>query len=529
MALRLHDTERRTLVPFEPDDPEDVRIYACGPTIYGHAHVGNFRTFVFYDLVHRALEWLGYRVRFVMNLTDVDDKTIRAAREAGTDLPGWTEPFRESFLRDADALAMRRFDAYPKATAHVDAMIELVATLLEREMAYVAEDGSVYFDISAFPEYGRLSGRDLEEGRQGERVLADEHDKNDVRDFALWKATAPGDEEVGAAWDAPWGRGRPGWHLECSAMSMAELGPSLDLHLGGEDLIFPHHEGEIAQSEGATGCRFVGTWLHVKHLRIQDRKMSKSLGNMLTLRELLEGGESAAAVRHQLVSTHYRTELNLGAEGLAGSRGAVARLVRFALRLEEAAGVTAGEAAELHPALSGDAPEAGWGGSVEAAEGQDAGSLDADRPGGGQELGGAGPVEAAAREALPRFRAALEDDLNVSGALAALFVFVKSVNPRLDGAAPRDAAAGLAALHSMDRVLGLLEAASAAQEEGSAADGREREEEFRAWVEERIRQRTEAREARDWARADALRDELGEAGVELEDGPSGTRWTRRDG
>lgn len=500
MALRLHDTERRTVVPFEPGDPSDVRVYACGPTIYGHAHVGNFRTFVFYDLVHRTLSWLGYGVRFVMNLTDVDDKTIRAAREAGTDLEGWTTPFLDAFLADADALAIRRFHAYPRATEHVEAMVALVAALLEREMAYVAEDGSVYFDISAFPEYGRLSGRDLEQGRRGERVLADEHDKDDVRDFALWKATGPDDEAVGAVWDAPWGRGRPGWHLECSAMSMAELGETLDLHLGGEDLVFPHHEGEIAQSEGVTGCRFVRTWLHVKHLRLEDRKMSKSLGNIVTVRELLEDGTGAAALRHQLVSAHYRTELNFGSEGLEGSARAVERLQRFARRLEEAAGEAAPHAEARHPALSGDDPAASRGGG---------------------DLAGAGPVEAAAREALRGFREALEDDLNVSGALAALFVFVKAANPRLEEAESGDAAAGLAALRSMDRVLGLLEAAGAAARDEAGDDA------FRTWVEARVAERTRARDARDWERADAIRDELRASGVELEDGPSGTRWSRR--
>lgn len=491
MTLHLFNTETRRVEAFDPLDPDLVRVYACGPTIYGHAHIGNFRTFVFYDLVHRALEWLGWNVRFVMNLTDVDDKTIRSAREAGVTLEEWTAPFAESVLADADALAIRGFDAYPRATSHVDDMIELVSRLLEREMAYTTDDGSVYFDISAFPDYGRLSGRDLDQGRPGERVLDDEHDKEDARDFALWKGAKPEDETVGAVWDAPWGRGRPGWHLECSAMSMAELGPTLDLHLGGEDLIFPHHEGEIAQSEGATGAPFVRMWLHSKHLRVEDEKMSKSIGNIVTVRELLDDGIEPAALRHQLLSAHYRTELNFSREGLVASARAVQRLARFRTRLEESAAGGEPDSADLAPD-----PEA--------------------------------PLVVAAREAEAEFRAALEDDLNVSGAMAAVFILVKKGNPLIPEAAPAAAASALSVFDHLDEVLGLMEAAGMrgeGRDDVGAAPPTAEEEAFGTWVEERIRERAAAREARDWERADAIRDELIREDVVLEDGPEGTRWT----
>jgi cysteinyl-tRNA synthetase len=472
MGLRLHNTLSRSLERFEPQDPERVGIYACGPTIYGYAHIGNFRSFLFYDLVHRYLEWRGYGVRFVMNLTDVDDKTIRAAGEKGEGLEDYTRPYEEAFLAESDALGIRRKDLYPRATRYVDRMIDLVARLLEKELAYTTGDGSVFFDISAFPGYGKLSGRDLSQHRQGERVAADEYEKDDVRDFALWKAAKPEDEEVGAAWDAPWGRGRPGWHLECSVMALDEVGETVDIHLGGEDLIFPHHEDEIAQSEGATGKPFVRTWLHVKHLLVEGRKMSKSLGNFITVQELLAEGADPAAVRHLLLSAHYRSELNFTREGLDASAKAVGRLLDFEARLRD------------HP--------------VE--EGSPAGLAEAVRD---------------TREA---FTEAMDDDLNVAGGLAALFSFVRAANQILDrhpALEPGERDDALALLESLDQVLGLFQVA---RESRAAAP------ELEAWVQDRIEARNEARRDRDWSRADAIRDELSERGVVLEDGPQGTRW-----
>jgi cysteinyl-tRNA synthetase len=481
MALHLHNTLSRRLEPFEPLTPGEVGVYACGPTVYGHAHIGNFRAFVFYDLVHRVLEWEGYKVRFVMNLTDVDDKTIRGAAEAGVPLGRWTEPFAEAVLADADALGLRRMDLYPRATAYVEPMKDLVRRLLDRGLAYTTDDGSVFFDISAFPGYGRLSGRDLEEARQGERVAADEYGKEDARDFALWKGAKPEDEAVGAAWDAPWGRGRPGWHLECSAMALAEVGETLDLHLGGEDLIFPHHEDEIAQSEGATGKPFARTWLHVKHLRVEGEKMSKSAGNFITLRELLDEGVDPAAVRHLLLSAHYRSELNFTREGLQGSARAVGRLLDFEARL--------GSQAEASQPASND-------------------------PAAGDAL-----LEATDR-ALEGFRASLHDDLNLAGALAALFVFVNEGNRALDaGAGGAEATRAHEALQRMDEVVGLLEV---------GRRGREADPELASWVEAQIEARALARTERRWADADAIRMALQERGVVLEDSASGTRWKRVD-
>jgi cysteinyl-tRNA synthetase len=478
MALRFHNTLTRRVQEFVPSDPERVGVYGCGPTVYGHAHIGNFRTFVFYDLVHRYLEWKGYGVHFVMNLTDVDDKTIRAAREQGLTLAEYTEPFARAVLDESDALGIRRMDLYPRATAYVDRMIALVATLLEKGLAYTTPDGSVFYDISAFEGYGRLSGKDLEQARKGERVADDEYGKDDVRDFALWKAAKPGDAEVGAVWKAPWGEGRPGWHLECSAMSLAEVGETLDLHLGGEDLIFPHHEDEIAQSEGATGVPFSRFWLHVKHLRVEGSKMSKSLGNFIRVRDLLDEGVSGAAIRHQLLSVQYRRDLNFTREGLAASQRAVERLLDFADRLRD------------HPVDD---------------EGQSS---------------GLGPV---AERAASDFESALDDDLNVAGALAALFVFLNETNAILDSVpalSPDEAGLARNTLESIDQVMGLVEL---------GRRGREIDATVRARVEELIAERERARSERDWARADEIRDRLSDEGIVLEDSAGGTRWKKSAG
>ncbi len=474
MRLRLFNTLTRSLEPFEPLEHGRAGVYACGPTIYDHAHVGNFRSFVFYDLVHRYLEWKGYDVRFVMNLTDVDDKTIRAAVAEGKTISEYTEPFAQAILEEADALGIRRADRYPRATAYVDEMIALVERLLEKGHAYRTDDGSVFFDITSFPEYGKLSRKNLDEARRGERVSEDEYGKDDVRDFALWKASKPEDREAGAAWPAPWGEGRPGWHLECSAMSLAEVGETLDIHLGGEDLVFPHHEDEIAQSEGATGKPFVRYWLHVRHLRFADEKMSKSRGNTVTVQDLLEQGVDPAALRHQLLSAHYRSELAFGREGLEGSGRAVQRLIDFRDRVEE-----------VHTDPS--AAISGIGGKAE--------------------------------EALERFEGALADDLNVPGGLGALFSFVSEGNGILDRKGdrvpPEEAERVLEVLGSMDEVLGLLEV---------AGQSRTVDAETRHWIEDRIGEREEARRSKDFSRADAIRDELAERGIVLEDSSRGTRW-----
>jgi cysteinyl-tRNA synthetase len=480
MTLKLYNTLSRSLQPFTPqespagDEPARVLVYACGPTIYDHAHVGNFRSFVVYDLVHRYLEWQGYDVRFVMNLTDVDDKTIDAAVRQGLSIAEHTKPFGEATLRDLESLGIRPMDAYPKATEYVEEMVAFVKRLIERKVAYVADDGSVYFSIGAFPSYGKLSGMDVEQVRPGARVAVDEYAKDDARDFVLWKAAKEKDEQAGAAWGSPWGRGRPGWHLECSVMSASELGETIDVHLGGEDLVFPHHEDEIAQSESATGKPFVRYWLHVKHLLLQGRKMSKSLKNTITVHELLERGYQPAAIRHQLLSAQYRRELNFTYEGLDASARAVQRLLDFETRLEDAS-----TSASAEP------------------------------------LG----ISEIAERGRAAFAAAMDEDLNSADALGALFTFVGEVNAALErsGGAlrPKERDDALATLRSIDQALGLIETAKRSR----ALDG-----EVVRWVESMIEERTAARNGKDFARADAIRQELARRGVVLEDGAGGTKW-----
>jgi len=474
MTFKLYNTLSRSLDEFEPLVPGKVLVYGCGPTIYDYPHIGNFRTFVAFDLLHRFLEWSGFEVRFVTNLTDVDDKTIKRALEEGVTIGEYTAPFGVAFLEDARSLGIRPMDLYPKATDYVVGMVEFVRRLEAKGLAYQAEDGSVYYSISAFPEYGRLSRVDPEAVRPGVRVSMDEYAKEDVRDFALWKAAKPEDEKAGAAWDSPWGRGRPGWHLECSVMSIAELGETLDIHLGGEDLIFPHHEDEIAQSEGATGKTFVRYWLHIKHLRLEGQKMSKSLGNTVSVGDLLAQGYDPAAIRHQLLSAQYRRELNFTMAGLDASSRAVQRLLDFEARLAECA-------------VAEDAPGT--------------------------------RIPELARAGLDRFREAMNDDLNSAEALGALFVFLNEVNAEMDRVGSPipagDREAGADTLRSMDEVLGLLELAREARAVDDITED---------WIEEQIRLREEARENRDFAAADAIRDALADRGVVLEDSAEGTRW-----
>jgi cysteinyl-tRNA synthetase len=478
--MKLYNTLSRSLQPFTPQDqpaggkPARVLVYACGPTIYDHAHIGNFRYFVVCDLLHRYLEWNGFDVRIVMNLTDVDDKTIDAAVRRGLSIAEHTQPFGEVWLQDSDALGIRRMDAYPKATEYVPRMVDFVQRLIDRKVAYVAEDGSVYFSISSFPEYGKLSGMDLEQVRPGARVAVDEYAKDDARDFVLWKAAKEKDEQAGAAWDSPWGRGRPGWHLECSVMSLSELGETLDIHMGGEDLVFPHHEDEIAQSESASGQTFVRYWLHAKHLILNGRKMSKSLKNSITVRELLERGYQPSAIRHQLLSAQYRRELNFTYDGLDASAKAVQRLLDFETRLEDAR-------------TSESAPDLG--------------------------------ISGIAERGLAAFRAAMDEDLNSADAFGALFVFVNEVNVALERSGgslrPKERDDALSTLRSMDQVLGLIE---------TAKHSRTLDDEMVRWVESMIEERTAARKAKDFARADAIRQELARRGVILEDGAGGTKW-----
>lgn len=473
MSLKVNNTATRSLDTFVSLEEGRVAVYACGPTIYDNAHIGNFRTFLFFDLVHRYLEWLGYEVRFVMNLTDVDDKTIAGAVAAGSSVADFTKPFGEAFQADSRTLGIAPADSYPRATEYIAPMIDFIQRLIDSGHAYQADDGAVYFSISSFDGYGKLKGIDPASLRVGARVSHDDYEKEDARDFALWKVASEDDEAADAAWDSPWGRGRPGWHLECSVMSVTELGETLDMHLGGEDLVFPHHENEIAQSEAATGKPFVRHWLHVKHLQLEGRKMSKSLGNFITVRELLDEGFDPSSIRHQLISAHYRSELNFTRDGLAASRSAVQRLVDFEDRLRAAP--TSGEAAPSElPRLAAAAVDA--------------------------------------------FRTAMDDDFNTSDAMGALFTMVSRVNAALDAAGAVSADeldAVLDALASIDRVLGLLEVARAS---------RSVDDDVAAWVDQKIQERAEARADRDFAAADRIRDELAARNIVLEDGPGGTRW-----
>ncbi|HEU0302766.1 MAG TPA: cysteine--tRNA ligase, partial [Longimicrobium sp.] len=469
MPLRFYNTLTRREEEFVPIEEGKVGMYTCGPTVYAPPHIGNLRTFFFSDLVRKYLEYRGYQVRFVMNLTDVDDKTIRGAVREGVSLRDYTEPFIESLYLDFDRLGIRRADLHPRATHYVDGMVDIIRRLEERGLAYVAE-GSVYYDISEFADYGKLSKVDVSAGRRGERVAADEYDKDDVRDFVLWKAVKPEDEQVGAAWDTPWGRGRPGWHIECSAMSMQELGETFDIHAGGVDLIFPHHEDEIAQSEGATGRPFVRYWLHGEFLLLEGDKMAKSTGNIFNLQDLVDRGVRPSSIRYLFLTAHYRSKLNFTFGGLDAAAEAVRRIRDARDRLRE------------HPAARDPDPM--------------------DTP----------VLHPAADEALAAFTAAMDQDLNSSVALAALHELVNRVNARLHelgdrpvSHAERDAA--LRAMERIDSVFGFV----------ALADGENVvDADLAGWVEERIAARQAARQARAFAAADAIRGEIAARGVVIE-------------
>ncbi len=328
MALRFFNTYSRELEEFQPLDPNgrSVKMYTCGPTVYSHAHIGNFRAYLFEDLLQRHLELRGYRVERVMNLTDVDDKTIRGCQAAGVPLAEFTQEFKDAFFADLDTLRIKRADTYPAATEqrHIEAMIAMIAILISRGLAYQADDKSVYFRIKAFPNYGKLAHFNLDELQSTGRVKNDEYDKEHIGDFALWKAWDEADGDV--RWDSPWGPGRPGWHIECSAMATEILGEQLDIHCGGVDNIFPHHEAEIAQTEGCTGKQFVRYWLHCAHLLVDGQKMSKSLGNFYTLRDVLAKGYSGREVRYALLRVHYRAQLNFTWEGMEEARQSLGRI-----------------------------------------------------------------------------------------------------------------------------------------------------------------------------------------------------------
>ena len=463
MALRLFNTLTQRVEEFAPLENQSVRMYTCGPTVYHHVHIGNFRTFIFQDILRRYLLYKGYKLNHVMNITDVEDKIITAAAEQGLEIGEYTKTYTEAFLEDMEALRIQRPDLMPRATDHIPEMVELIQRLSGQGLTYERE-GSIYFRIDRFPGYGKLSGIDPKELTAGGRQDADEYSKENPRDFVLWKAPKPGE----AYWDSDLGPGRPGWHLECSSMSMKYLGESFDIHCGGVDLIFPHHENEIAQSEGATGNPFVKYWIHGAHLIVEGEKMSKSRGNFYTLRDLLEKGYSPLAIRYLLSSVRYRTQLNFTLEGLGQATSAVARANNFLQKTRE---------------------------------------IPADRPANDR-------VQEQIREAREGFEKGLDNDLNTAEALGALFTLIRRANPLLE-----EASVGAEQKHE------ILELFSAANQvfDVFEVEGNQLEDER---VRELINQREDARRRRDYTRADEIRDQLAGQGIALEDTREGTRWKR---
>jgi cysteinyl-tRNA synthetase len=468
MTLRLHNTLTGTKDVFEPITQGHVGMYTCGPTVWNFAHVGNLRAFLFYDLVRRHLQVSGYAVNHVMNLTDIDDRILDQAMHAGVTIGEYVKPYIAAFFEDMSALRAQRAEHYPRATEHIPEMVEMISVLLAHDYAYVA-DGEVYFRISSFPSYGALSRLDRSGLKAGVRVATDKYDKESVSDFALWKKAQPIDEKLGAAWDAPFGRGRPGWHIECSAMSKRYLGETLDIHAGGVDLMFPHHENEIAQSEAANHKQFVRYWLHSEHLAdATGEKMSKSAGGFTTLRDLNEGGHDPIAVRFFLMANaHYRARLRLGDDALHAAAEQVRRLREFADRVRRT------EASGIEDDL----------------------------------------LLARIGEVRRGYREALDDDLNLPQGLGLVFELVREANASLD--------AGRVGVGSRDALLQLIDDFDAhldvvRVEEPGLADE----------VERLIAEREAARKSRDFTRSDRIRDELRQRGIALEDSKEGVRWRR---
>ena len=468
MPLRFFNTYSRQLEDFEPRDParRKTDIYTCGPTVYSRAHIGNFRAYIFEDLLQRHLELRGYKVHRVMNITDVDDKTIRGAREAKIPLRKFTEQFKQAFFEDTETLRIKRADEFPAATdqRYIDRMIEMITTLISRGLAYQADDKSVYFRINKFPDYGKLAHFDLTQLQSTGRVKHDEYDKEHIGDFALWKARDEEDGDVG--WESPWGRGRPGWHIECSAMATALLGEQLDIHCGGVDNIFPHHEAEIAQTEGVTGKKFVRYWLHCAHLLVDGQKMSKSLGNFYTLPDVLEKGYTGREIRYALMRVHYRAPLNFTWEGMEEARQALTRIDEWLARLRETA------AAKVDNS------------KIEMPLGQ-------------------------------QFEEALDDDLNISAALGFLFETIRETNRAMDRGELDSVLANwwLKWWQRINNVLNLeTEIAELPVEIARLANAR-----------------AQARLAKDFRKSDELRDKLNAIGWEARDTKDGQKITRRTG
>ena len=462
MAFRVYNTMSRSKEELRPIDGKTVRMYTCGPTVYNYAHIGNFRAYMFEDLLRRYIKFCGFEVVQVQNLTDVDDKTIRASIEQGMPLKKYTKKYIDAFFDDLAKLNIEPAEHYPAATDYIPEMIHLIEALFEKGYAYRSDDGSVYYSIDKFAEYGKLARLDREGMQSGARVDQDEYDKDNAADFALWKAYVPEDGDV--VWDSPWGKGRPGWHIECSAMSMKLLGESFDIHTGGVDNIFPHHEDEIAQSEAATGKPYSKYWMHCGYLVVDGKKMSKSVGNFYTLREVLDMGYTGREVRYELLSGHYRQSLNFAFKSLDANRAALKRLDEFFAKIKEAIG------AETEV---GNLP--GWAANTRAG-----------------------------------FAEAMDDDMNISGAMAAIFDMVHAGNKAMaeNPISGKESLAVSNLWRELDTVLGFLVS---------------EEEEIPAEVLELLEARTVARAEKNWAESDRIRDALAERGWTVKDTPEGPK------
>jgi cysteinyl-tRNA synthetase len=463
-SICLFNTLTRRKEEFSPLVPCEVKMYTCGPTVYDYAHIGNFRAFLFEDLLKRWLKYRGCKVTHVMNLTDIDDKTIKGSQTKGIPLHQFTDFYIKAFFEDIKALNIEPADVYPRATDHIPEMVAIIKTLIAKGGAYRGEDGSIYFSVAKFPDYGKLSHIKVGELKAGARVSQDEYAKEEAQDFALWKAWTPEDGDV--FWETELGKGRPGWHIECSAMSMKYLGETFDIHCGGVDNMFPHHENEIAQSQAATGKKFVDYWMHNEHLQVEGKKMSKRLGNFYTLRDLLAKGYDPLAIRYLLMSTHYRQQFNFTFEGLESAKAAVERLRNFVRRLHEVEGTAdTGKAAALTAKLEGC------------------------------------------------FGSAMDDDLNIGIALSSLFDFVREFNSLLDanlvGKAEASETGGL--MMRLDTVLGVIGKVEATEVLPSDIDAL-------------VQKREAARKAKNWKEADAIRAQLKAMGIVLEDTAQGVRW-----
>ena len=466
MSLRFYNTLTQQVQEFAPSDGKTVRMYTCGPTVYNYVHIGNLRTFTFQDLLRRWLRTSGFALNHVMNITDVEDKIIRSATAAGQTIQEYTKPYEEAFLEDCATLRFEKPERIVRATEHIPEMADLIQRLTEKGLTYTS-DGSVYYRISGFKEYGKLSHNDFAGMRAGARVDVDEYDKDDARDFVLWKMKKDGEP----SWQTSVGDGRPGWHIECSAMAMKYLGETLDIHAGGVDLVFPHHENEIAQSEAATGKPFARFWLHSEHLIVEGQKMSKSLGNFYTLRDLIAKGYPPEIIRYLLTQVPYRNKLNFTFDGLKAAATAIDRLRNYKLRLET----------DKYPA-----------------------GVNAD-------------LEARIAKAGADFRGAMDDDLNTAGALAAVFELIRDTNTAMDSGEFKEGnrTSALAFLKLFDSIFDVL---NVTQAEGAMSD---------AEIDSMVAARSAAKKAKDFAKSDALRDELLAKGIILEDTKEGVRWKRK--